>query len=140
VAGTDDVTESVDIFPTLCGLAGLDTPGQVQGWDCASFFGDSPAPLRNAIYAEAVDKKCVRTGRWKYIHYPTKPYGELYDIQADPHELRNLYDDEPEVRAGMLEVFRSVIDCTEDFHHPKYQRIAATDPDTGKEVAHYHTW
>ncbi len=137
---SDELTESVDIFPTLCGLAGIDTPAQVQGKDCAVLLSDSPAPLRDAVYAEAVDKKCVRTGKWKYIHYPGKPYGELYDVQADPHELRNLYDEMPDVRARLLEVFRSVIDRTEDFRHPRYQWITATHPRTGEEVTHYHTW
>lgn len=34
----------------------------------------------------------VRTRRWKYIHYVGEP-GELYDVQKDPGERRNLFDD-----------------------------------------------
>ena len=35
--------------------------------------------------------KSVRTRDWKLVHYPGQPYGELYDLRADPGELRNLY-------------------------------------------------
>ena len=35
--------------------------------------------------------KSARTRDWKLVHYPGQPYGELYDLRADPWELRNLY-------------------------------------------------
>jgi N-acetylglucosamine-6-sulfatase len=36
----------------------------------------------------------VRTDRWKYIHYPDAPADdELYDLQADPYEMKNRIDD-----------------------------------------------
>ena len=36
--------------------------------------------------------QAVRTARWKYIRYPgeTDKHDELYDLQADPREERNL--------------------------------------------------
>jgi hypothetical protein len=33
----------------------------------------------------------VRTHRWKPVHYPGQSDGELYDLEADPWELCNLY-------------------------------------------------
>ncbi len=38
--------------------------------------------------------KSVRTERWKLVHYPGQPYGELYDLQNDPYELHNLHEDD----------------------------------------------
>jgi len=36
----------------------------------------------------------VRTPRWKYITYPEiHDIDELYDLQRDPHEMRNLAQD-----------------------------------------------
>ena len=38
------------------------------------------------------DAKMVRTRRWKFNYYPGNG-GELYDLENDPGELRNLYSD-----------------------------------------------
>ena len=46
--------------------------------------------------------KAVRTDRYKFIRYDElKGMDELYDLQADPHELRNLLPDR--VPAGVLD-------------------------------------
>jgi arylsulfatase A-like enzyme len=36
----------------------------------------------------------VRTPRWKFTHYPElQGMDELYDLQADPYEMKNLIND-----------------------------------------------
>ena len=138
----DDLVEEVDFFPTLADLCGLHVPEWVQGRSQAAKItgGGVPPPLRESVYAEMVDKKCIRTVRWKYIHYPGKQRGELYDLAEDPHELRNLHADRPEVVAGLRAKFYAKLDETEDFVHPSYLRFSGHDPDTGEEVHHYLTW
>ena len=38
--------------------------------------------------------QAVRTERWKYIHYvDLENMDELYDLQQDPYEMKNLIDD-----------------------------------------------
>ena len=38
--------------------------------------------------------KAVRTERWKYIHYlELEGMDELYDLQADPYEMKNVIAD-----------------------------------------------
>jgi arylsulfatase A-like enzyme len=133
------LVESIDLFPTLCGLAGIDTPDCVQGQDLEPVLAGSEN-FRELVFSEAVDKRCIRTSDWKYIHYPTKPYGELYDLQEDPHELKNLYVDRPDVVRDMRERFYACMDATEDFRNPKYQRFTGPDPETGEDVTHYLTW
>jgi len=142
-ASRPEPVESVDLFSTMARLAGLEPPAWVQGRDlCPSIWGQGSrddAP-RTAIYAEAVDKRCIRTAEWKYIHYPGKPYGELYHLTSDPYELENLYAQEAGIRKEMREAYYDTLDETEDFKHPSYQRFTGTDSETGQEITHYHTW
>ncbi len=35
----------------------------------------------------------ARTADWKYVHDPMGDRDELYDLRADPWELRNVVDD-----------------------------------------------
>ena len=35
----------------------------------------------------------VRTERWKYVHYVGADFSELYDLDNDPHEFRNLWQE-----------------------------------------------
>jgi arylsulfatase len=133
------LTESIDLFPTLSRLAGLDTPDCVQGRDLEPVLAGNDA-FRDYVFAEGVDKRCIRTKEWKYIHYPTKPYGELYDLGEDPHELHNLYNEKPDVVKEMRARYYACLDETEDFRHPGYQRFEGKDPETGEDVTHYLTW
>jgi arylsulfatase A-like enzyme len=142
-AARDALVESVDVYPTLARLAGTEPPAWVQGRNLGPLLAGGAAagaPERVAAYAEAVDKRCVRTRDWKYIHYPAKPYGELYCLARDPHELVNLYDRRPRVRDRMRAAYYALLDQTEDYCHPRYQRFTGVDPETGEVLTHYHTW
>lgn len=33
----------------------------------------------------------VRTERWRLVHYKGKPYGQLFDLDQDPDEVRDLW-------------------------------------------------
>lgn len=128
------LTESVDLFPTVCALAGLPVAEWVNGHDLGPVLRGERESVRPAILAEAVDKRAVRTTDWKLIHYPGKPYGELYHVAEDPHELHNLYASEPGQVEAMTRLLWSRWDATEDFRHPAYARFGSG------EQTHYLTW
>ena len=130
----DALVESIDLFPTLAHLAEFDAPECVQGVDLSPLMRGERATVRDTVFAEAVDKRCIRTREWKYIHYPTKTYGELYNLIRDPFELDNLYDAQPQQRNEMQRAFYAHMDATEDFIHPRYDRF------TGDRTTHYMTW
>lgn len=130
----DALVESIDLFPTLAHLAGFDAPECVQGVDLSPLMRGERAEVRDTVFAEAVDKRCIRTREWKYIHYPTKSYGELYDLIRDPFELDNLYDAQPQRRNEMQRAFYAHMDATEDFIHPRYDRFS------DDQTTHYMTW
>lgn len=88
----------VDLFPTMLELAGLPAPGEaaVSGRSVVGALRGGPALAEPVTYAETLvpllhfgwsDLRVVREGRWKYIQAP-RP--ELYDLDSDPGERRDL--------------------------------------------------
>ena len=71
----------------------------MHGSSFVDILDDAGAPGRRAFLAEyfvevvarrAPQWQAVRSDRWKLIHYPTlERMDELYDLEADPRELRN---------------------------------------------------
>ncbi len=74
-------------MPTILELVGLEVPERVQGRSLLR-----PQAAR-AAHAEFPNIKMLRTAEWKLVHYLHAPYGELYNLREDPHELYNRYDD-----------------------------------------------
>jgi arylsulfatase A-like enzyme/Tfp pilus assembly protein PilF len=100
----------VDILPTAVNLLGVDLPRgfQPSGNNLASALRGGSGPTNDSPqYGESLvpllhfgwsDLRVLRRGSWKYI---LAPRPELYDLASDPHELRNLVDEQPS-RASAL--------------------------------------
>ena len=100
-----DITElvqNIDYAPTFLELAGAPVPEDIQGVSLLPLLkGEKPADWRKSLYyhfyeypAEHMVKRHygVRTERYKLIHfYNDIDVWELYDLQADPTEMHNLY-------------------------------------------------
>ena len=104
-AGTriDEMALNVDVAPTLLELAGVEPVSRMHGRSLLPLFSGRDVEWRGAILAEhffekvvpaAPAWKAVRTEEWKYIHYPDLDgMDELYNLSADPRELRNVIAD-----------------------------------------------
>ena len=95
-----------DIAPTLVVLAGGKPGPQVQGRSLLPLLAGQRAGWRKSLLVEywaenalpwlvSMSYKAVRTDRYKYIHWVNRDDGqgsldELYDLDKDPYELRNL--------------------------------------------------
>ena len=105
-----DPVGSVDVAPTILDLVGLPAPEETQGMSLRPFFhaGESPPDLIvRPHYAETLspqlsygwsEVRAIINGRYKYIH-TSKP--ELFDLETDPAELKNLAADQPELAASL---------------------------------------
>ena len=99
----DELVQQMDLGPTILQWAGIDVPGQ---WEALSLAGalDPSAEFagRDFVYCEQVQDAVltgckfmtmVRDASSKLIHYLDEPHGQLYDLNADPDELTNLWHD-----------------------------------------------
>ena len=90
----DDLCELLDIYATFCDLAEARVPHGVQSrslWPILN--GQEGYAHRDAAFSENYFGHMVRMGPWKLVNYTGKPYGELYNLEADPNEQENLWDD-----------------------------------------------
>ncbi len=102
----DDFALSIDLAPTLIELAGATSDVLLDGRSLVPLLqGTTPTDWRTSFLVEYntdtvfprvknMGYRAVRTRRWKYIRYnDLDGMDELYDLEADPYEMKNLVDD-----------------------------------------------
>ncbi|MGI6375292.1 MAG: sulfatase-like hydrolase/transferase [Anaerolineae bacterium] len=87
-----------DILPTLVTAAGGTPPADVDGHDLVALARGQLAEPRRYLESMAGSMAepshlSMTDGRWKYMYYPEGAVEQLFDLQHDPHELRNLVGD-----------------------------------------------
>ena len=94
----------VDLAPTILDMAGITVPDAMEGASLAPLLrGQTTEPVRDFVVSEECTwqmKWSIRTLSHKFIlareedFYHT-PMRELYDLETDPDELRNIAEQEP---------------------------------------------
>jgi len=81
---------AIDLYPTLCDLAGVAPPSGLEGHSLKALLKDAHAKWSHpAVTTFEPGDLAIRTERWRYIIYPDQTK-ELYDHQRDPREWHNL--------------------------------------------------
>jgi iduronate 2-sulfatase len=99
----DALVEFVDIYPTLCELAGLPVPESLQGKSLAPLLADPSAKVKDAAFSQFPRNHegrdymgyALRTDRYRFVEWVDRETGqvvaiELYDHQNDPGENTNI--------------------------------------------------
>jgi len=93
---TASLVEFVDIYPSLCELAGLESPGHFEGDSFAPLLHDPDRPWKEAAFTAYGPGRAVITARYTYTEYGRGgrvAARMLYDRAKDPEENANVVDD-----------------------------------------------
>lgn len=124
----DQMVQNIDYAPTFLELAGLEVPEDIHGKSLVPLLkGENPKDWRTSLYyhfyefpAEHMVKRHfgVRTDRYKLIHfYRDINQWEFYDLQNDPHELVNLYDN-PEYQEQIAIAKEELLKLQQQYNDP----------------------
>jgi len=84
-------TYLLDIFPTLCDTLGIAAPADLAGESLRPLWEGKKPRVRDSVFLPFLDiQRAVRDERWKLIAYPKIGHLQLFDLQTDPHEMRNV--------------------------------------------------
>ena len=100
----DSIVESVDIYPTIMELTGIEAPLGLDGESFANLLKSYKSQLGNVAYSYFNKGITVRTDRYRLTKYfrEANPTIELYDHQTDPLESINIAAENPKIVAELM--------------------------------------
>lgn len=116
------ICSTLDLFPTLLSLAGIERPNGLDGVDISQILTGNTLPKREYVTSEWFTEwgytispgRMIRKDNVKYIRYLEDDGEELYLLDRDPFEKHNVAKDEPELLANMRALLDSYIKDSED--------------------------
>ncbi len=106
---TDELIASIDIYPTICELAGIEVPKDIEG---VSFVDqiNSPTARSNREYVVSywTNEMSVRNKRYRFAIHKDKNREAimLFDHKKDPRETRNVAEQNPKVVEYFMDIVR----------------------------------
>ncbi|GIW98582.1 MAG: N-acetylgalactosamine-6-sulfatase [Pirellulaceae bacterium] len=109
-AGTveDEPLAHYDWLPTACDLAGVSIPDAIDGISMVPALLGRPQPSHSYLYWSYETKRAVRRGKWKAVVPGKDKSLELYDLEEDLGETRNVVAEFPQVASAMSAILESV--------------------------------
>jgi N-acetylglucosamine-6-sulfatase len=111
----DHLVANIDLAPTIASAAGVELPG-ADGRSLLPLLEGETAPWRRALLIEhmrgtnPIPTYCaVRTSRHLFVTYETGER-ELYDLEVDPYELKNLAGTKPDLEARLGATLKTLCD------------------------------
>jgi arylsulfatase A-like enzyme len=95
---SDALVYLLDLMPTVCDWTHVSMPEGVEGKSLTRVFAGEVSSVRDAVvgrYDEKTDPRfrMIRTDHYKLIRYFKVNRDELFDVQRDPHEMKDIVED-----------------------------------------------
>ena len=102
---SNSIVQTLDIFPTLCDLTGIDSPDFARGTSLKPILKD-PAGKGHPAFAYYNDATTIRTKTHRLILH-TDGFVELYDHRESDRETINRANENPELVKELTEAIKS---------------------------------
>lgn len=91
---SDNLVYLLDIYPTLCDLAGIEKPSCLEGKSfVAATKGEKAGTREDLYFAYTKLIRGVKDKKFKLLEYKLHPEcNQLFDLDNDPYEMNNLYN------------------------------------------------
>jgi arylsulfatase A-like enzyme len=126
---TSALQSHVDFAPTFLSAAGIETPGWMQGVDQLGCWCGGSEKARDHVIVEdrfeltLVHLRTYVDERYKITVYRDRDWGELFDLEQDPREERNLWDN-PACATLKCELLRRFINAELKREPTRMKRVA----------------
>ena len=88
-----DLVSLLDIGPTVLEAAGIDIPTYFEGRSLVPYLEGATSEPHPYVFCEDNYQVMMRSSTHKLVYYIGQERGELYDLEVDPGELFNRWDD-----------------------------------------------
>ncbi|QDU08598.1 sulfatase-like hydrolase/transferase [Gimesia aquarii] len=90
---TDALIYLYDIYPTVCEMVGTKIPAGLDAESIWPVISGKQSKVRDTLFTSYKEgQRSVRDKKWKLITYPQINQSQLFDLENDPEETRNLFD------------------------------------------------
>ena len=89
----NSLVESLDLYSTIIDMTGSQPTQETHSKSLLPILEGCKDTIRDEAFSENYFGVMVRFSHYKGVYYRGKEYGELYDLEKDPNELNNLWND-----------------------------------------------
>ena len=98
----DGLCQHMDIGPAILELAGVDVPESFEAKSILPVLKGDSWESREFVFAEQIKDgiltdtefmTMIRSKNWKLVHFLGLDCGQLFNLEVDPDEVNNLWDD-----------------------------------------------
>ncbi|HEX3835042.1 MAG TPA: sulfatase [Solirubrobacteraceae bacterium] len=132
----DELVSQIDVFPTICDVAGVDRPDWLQGSSLIGLLSGSEQPgIRSQIFSELTyhaayePQRAIRTERFKYVRrFDDYPYPVLANCDDSPSKdayLARGWGKRTVARESLHDLFFNPGEGRNVVNDPEYRHVAA---------------